>query len=149
MPPECATVWDEAAKDACFERAAREAIAAAPVAWLARAPAKLATTFDYFGAAPWYLHASDAAAFGDDAKVALGTVETIASRLLLVAALVACALAGGPVRAARAACSARGRGHRVHCDTVGPRTSCSSRSPRCSGAGRGRAGRSRCPSRLV
>ena len=108
VPPECATVWDEAAKDACFEHAAREAIAAAPVAWLARAPAKLATTFDYFGAAPWYLHASDAAAFGDDAKVALGTAETIASRLLLVAALVACALAGGPYTGARRVLGAAG-----------------------------------------
>jgi 4-amino-4-deoxy-L-arabinose transferase-like glycosyltransferase len=108
VPPECATVWDEAGKDACFERAAREAIAAAPGAWLRRAPAKLATTFDYFGAAPWYLHASDAAAFGDDAKVALGTVETIASRLLLVAALVACALASGPYSGARRVLGAAG-----------------------------------------
>jgi Dolichyl-phosphate-mannose-protein mannosyltransferase len=108
VPPECATVWDEAAKDACFERAARETIAAAPLAWLARAPAKLATTFDYFGAAPWYLHASDAAAFGDDAKVALGTAETIASRLLLAAALVACALAGGPNLGARRVLGAAG-----------------------------------------
>jgi hypothetical protein len=108
VPPECATVWDEAAKDACFEHAAREAIAAAPGAWLARAPAKLATTFDYFGAAPWYLHASDAAAFGDDAKVALGTAETIASRLLLVAALVACALASGSHPGARRVLGAAG-----------------------------------------
>jgi 4-amino-4-deoxy-L-arabinose transferase-like glycosyltransferase len=108
VPPECATVWDEAGKDACFERAARAAIAAAPGAWLARAPAKLATTLDYFGAAPWYLHASDAAAFGDDAKTALGTVEAIASRLLLVAALVACGLAGGPSSGARRVLGAAG-----------------------------------------
>lgn len=108
VPPECATVWDEAAKDACFEQAARAAIVAAPGAWLARAPAKLATTFDYFGAAPWYLHASDAAAFGDDAKVALGTVETIASRLFLVAALVACALARGRNVGARRGLGAAG-----------------------------------------
>jgi hypothetical protein len=108
VPPECATVWDEAAKDACFERAARKTIAAEPVAWLARAPSKLATTFDYFGAAPWYLHASDAEAFGDDAKVALGDAETITSRLLLVAALVACALAGGPHPGARRVLGAAG-----------------------------------------
>jgi 4-amino-4-deoxy-L-arabinose transferase-like glycosyltransferase len=108
VPPECATVWDEAGKDACFEHAARVAIAAAPGAWLARAPAKLATTFDYFGAAPWYLHASDAAAFGEGAKTALGTVEAIASRLLLVAALVACALAWGPHVGARRVLGAAG-----------------------------------------
>lgn len=108
VPPECATVWDEAAKDACFEHAARQAIADAPASWLARAPAKLATTFDYFGAAPWYLHASDASAFGDGAKVALGTVETIASRLLLLAALVACGLAAGPYTGARRALGAAG-----------------------------------------
>ncbi|HEX8790468.1 MAG TPA: glycosyltransferase family 39 protein [Polyangiaceae bacterium] len=108
VPPDCATVWDEAAKDACFERAARAAIVAAPGAWIARVPAKLATTFDYFGAAPWYLHASDAEAFGDDAKTALATVETIASRLLLVAALVACALAAGPHVGARRALGAAG-----------------------------------------
>jgi hypothetical protein len=108
VPPECATVWDEAAKDACFEHAARATIVAAPVAWLARAPAKLATTFDYFGAAPWYLHASDPAAFGDDAKVTLGTFETLASRLLLVAALVACAMVAGPNLAARRVLGAAG-----------------------------------------
>ncbi len=55
-----------------------------------RAPAKLAATFDYFGAAPWYLHASNADAFGDGAKTALGTLETAACRLLLLGALVAC-----------------------------------------------------------
>ncbi len=90
VPAECAAVWDEAAKDACFERAAWRDIARSPSAWIARAPAKLAATFDYFGAAPWYLHASNGAAFDDGAKAALGAVETVASRLLLLAALVTC-----------------------------------------------------------
>ena len=58
VPPECATVWDEAGKDACFERAGRQRVASSPGAWLARAPAKVASTLDYFGAAPWYLHAA-------------------------------------------------------------------------------------------
>ncbi len=96
VPPECATVWDEAQKDVCFERAARRAIARAPLAWAARAPAKLAATFDYFGAAPWYLHASDAQAFDERAKTALGAVETVACRLLLLAALVATGRMAGP-----------------------------------------------------
>lgn len=89
VPEACATVFQEAAKDACFGREATRAIARAPGRWLARAPAKLRATFDYFGAAPWYLHAANADAFPHRAKVALGAVETLASRLLLAAALVA------------------------------------------------------------
>jgi 4-amino-4-deoxy-L-arabinose transferase-like glycosyltransferase len=90
VPPECAQVWDEAGKDACFERAARGDIARAPLAWLARVPAKIAVTLDYFGAAPWYLHSSNAEAFGDRAKLSLAAVETVTCRLLLLGALVAC-----------------------------------------------------------
>ncbi len=72
VPEACRTVWDEAAKDDCFARAARAVIARDPLAWLARAPAKLAVTLDYFGAGPWYLHESNPRAFDDRAKVALG-----------------------------------------------------------------------------
>jgi hypothetical protein len=90
VPAECATVWDESGKDACFERAAWRDIGRSPTGWLARAPAKLAATFDYFGAAPWYLHASNATAFDERAKTILGAVETIVCRLLLFGALVAC-----------------------------------------------------------
>jgi 4-amino-4-deoxy-L-arabinose transferase-like glycosyltransferase len=96
VPPECGHVWDEAMKDACFERAARGAIARAPSAWLARAPRKIAVTFDYFGAAPWYLHESAPAAFDARAKTALAAVEVIACRLLLLGALVACGRWPGP-----------------------------------------------------
>jgi hypothetical protein len=96
VPPSCATVWDEAGKDACFQSAAYRSILSAPGPWLARAPGKVAMTLDYFGAGPWYLHASNRDAFGDQAKVALEVIETIASRLLLLAALVACARLPGP-----------------------------------------------------
>jgi 4-amino-4-deoxy-L-arabinose transferase-like glycosyltransferase len=96
VPDECKTVWDEAAKDACFDRAARRAIAAAPGAWLARSSAKLGTTFDYFGAAPWYLHLANGDAFTERAKTVLGAVETVVSRLALLAALLAVALYDGP-----------------------------------------------------
>jgi hypothetical protein len=108
-PAECATVWDEGAKDLCFERAARRSIAVAPAVWLARVPDKLASTFDYIGAAPWYLHASNPAAFDDEAKWKLGATETVTCRLLLVGALVACARIAGPrarLRVALAACGA-------------------------------------------
>ncbi|MBX3223735.1 MAG: hypothetical protein KF795_24695 [Labilithrix sp.] len=88
VPEACATVFQEAAKDECFGREAAKTIARSPGRWLARAPAKLRATFDYFGAAPWYLHTANAEAFSYRAKVALGAFETLASRLLLAAALV-------------------------------------------------------------
>jgi 4-amino-4-deoxy-L-arabinose transferase-like glycosyltransferase len=90
VPVECATVWDEAAKDTCFEHAAERRIADEPLAWLALVPAKLAVTFDYFGAAPWYLHASSAASFGERAKTWLGALETVVARTFLLLALAAC-----------------------------------------------------------
>jgi hypothetical protein len=107
-PSECATAWDEGEKDVCFERAAWGAIGRAPGRWLSRAPAKLAMTFDYFGAAPWYLHASSPGAFGDGAKVSLGVVETLTSRVLLIAALAAVARMDGGRRKLRMGVAAMG-----------------------------------------
>jgi hypothetical protein len=107
-PSECATTWDEGEKDVCFERAAYRAIGRAPVRWLLRAPAKLAMTLDYFGAAPWYLHASSPDSFGDGAKVSLGVVETVTSRLLLIAALVAVGWREGARRRVRMGVAAAG-----------------------------------------
>ena len=101
VPAECAQVWDEAEKDMCFERAAKRAIRGAPAAWAAKIPAKLGTTFDYFGAAPWYLHQANAEAFPERAKIALGAIETVASRLALIAALLALGARPGPRRGAR------------------------------------------------
>ncbi|MEJ7728812.1 MAG: hypothetical protein WKG00_06320 [Polyangiaceae bacterium] len=100
VPDACREVWDEAAKDACFAAAARRVVAAEPLAWLARAPRKLAATFDYCGAAGWYLHEAAPAAVPAGAKVALGVVETLLPRARLVAALV-WAAAGLRARAAR------------------------------------------------
>ena len=65
-------VWDEAAKDASSVARRAPRIARSAAAWLARAPAKVAATFDYFGAAPWYLHLANAEAFGERAKWRLG-----------------------------------------------------------------------------
>ncbi len=84
VPFECREVWDEAAKDECFGRAARRYIVTNPAAWLALVPKKLAATFDYCGAAGWYLHESNAAACGDRCKAVLGGVETVYERLLLL-----------------------------------------------------------------
>lgn len=101
VPSECATEWDEAGKDACFERAAWRDIGRAPIAWVLRAPSKLARTFDYFGAAPWYLHASNPREFDEGAKRTLAEIETVACSLWLLGALAACALMDGDRAVAR------------------------------------------------
>ncbi|MFT3764952.1 MAG: hypothetical protein QM820_05455 [Minicystis sp.] len=88
VPEACREVYDEAQKDVCFGREARRYIRAHPLAWIALAPRKLAATFDYAGAAPWYLHEANRAAFPYEAKVRLGTVETIFERLALLVALL-------------------------------------------------------------
>jgi hypothetical protein len=96
VPRECSTVWAEAAKDACFERAAVGAIRRDPLRWLGLVPRKLAVTFDYAGAAGWYLHSSNAAAFDDRDKIALGVIETIWQRVVVLLGLAAVSLAPGP-----------------------------------------------------
>ncbi|WP_437586633.1 hypothetical protein [Sorangium sp. So ce1000] len=103
VPEACREVFDEAGKDACFGREARRYIAEHPGPWLGLVPRKLAATFDYCGAAGWYLHASNPAAFSDAHKVALGAVETVFERVVLLAALVWAAR-----RPARAPGAARG-----------------------------------------
>jgi hypothetical protein len=98
VPPACSEVWDEAAKDACFGRAATARIAADPAAFLRLAPRKLAATFDYAGAGPWWLAASRPDRVGPRVKTALAVVETAFERLLLLA----CAVAVGRARPRRA-----------------------------------------------
>jgi hypothetical protein len=108
VPDACRTVWDEAEKDLCFERAAREAIASRPAAWALLAARKLGATFDYFGGAPWYLRASNPSEFSERDKVALGALETAVSPALLVAALLALARIPGPRPRLRMALAALG-----------------------------------------
>ena len=96
VPDSCRAVFDEAGKDACFAAAARALILEHPLRWLLLAPAKLAATFDFCDAAPWYLHESNAGAFGEAWKLAIGSLETLFERLLLVAALGSVALLDGP-----------------------------------------------------
>lgn len=92
VPEECKLVFDEAGKDACFGAAARREIATHPTRFLSLVPAKLSYTFDYAGAAPYHLHASNGAAFPWKAKVALGAVESLFHRLAVVLAAIALAL---------------------------------------------------------
>ncbi len=89
VPPACRTIWDEAGKDACFGQAARERIAADPVAFARRVPAKLSATFDYAGAGPWWLAASRPDRVGGVAKLVAAVVETAFERLLLLACVIA------------------------------------------------------------
>jgi Dolichyl-phosphate-mannose-protein mannosyltransferase len=105
VPASCREVYDEAEKDQCFGRAAQGYIAAHPLTWLGLAPRKLAATFDYAGAAGWYLHASNPEAFSERAKIALGVVETLFERVVLVLALAA--MARRPAAEPRRRCLAR------------------------------------------
>jgi hypothetical protein len=106
VPVECRTVWDEAAKDACFLRAGLGAIAEAPGRWARLVPRKLAETFDYAGAAGFYLHSSNPRAFGDRDKLVLGVLETVWERLVVILGLVAAARTPGPRPRARRAIAA-------------------------------------------
>jgi 4-amino-4-deoxy-L-arabinose transferase-like glycosyltransferase len=89
VPVECREVFDEAGKDRCFEGAARQRIRANPIGWLSLIPGKLRATFDYCGAAGWYLHQANGSAFPESAKFALGLVETAFERIVLIGALLA------------------------------------------------------------
>ena len=88
VPAACREVFDEAQKDVCFGREARRYIREHPAAWVALAPRKLAATFDYAGAAPWYLHEANAAAFPYADKEKLGALETLYERAALLLCLV-------------------------------------------------------------
>jgi 4-amino-4-deoxy-L-arabinose transferase-like glycosyltransferase len=101
VPGACKAVFDEAAKDTCFRDAAVRQILADPWAWILLIPKKLAVTFDYCGAAGWYLHDANPSAFSYRAKVVLGVLETLQVRALWLAALVSAAWIEGPRRRAR------------------------------------------------
>jgi hypothetical protein len=101
VPAECRTVFGEADKDACFGRAGLRAIASGPAAWMLLAPKKLAATFDYGTAAAHYLSASNPAVVGEHTKTAIGALELLGQRVLLLLGLFAVARAEGPRRRAR------------------------------------------------
>lgn len=101
VPDECKTVWDEAAKDACFGRAARRQILEDPLRWIARVPRKLAFTFDFGGAAGGYLRASNPMAFGESASLALSAIEALCARVGYAGVLLAVAFTPGPRGRAR------------------------------------------------
>ena len=57
-----------------------------PVRWLGLVPRRLAATFDYAGAAGFYLHQSNPEAFDEQRKTQLGVVETVYERLAYLGA---------------------------------------------------------------
>jgi 4-amino-4-deoxy-L-arabinose transferase-like glycosyltransferase len=101
VPEECRTVFGEADKDACFGRAGFDVIARGPLAWISLVPQKLAATFDYGTASAHYLSASNPRLVGERAKTAIGALELLGQRVLLLFALFAVARAEGPRPRAR------------------------------------------------
>lgn len=108
VPDECREVWGEADKDACFGDAALRRVADDPARFLALVPAKLAATFDYCGAAGWYLHEANPRTFDDRAKWRAGALETVYERLAWLAALATVGFVSGPRRRARIALAGLG-----------------------------------------
>jgi len=86
VPPECRSVFGEAAKDRCFGRAGLRRLRAEPAAWLALVPRKLGQLFDHSAVASSYLQTSNGGLVTDRVKLVLATAETLWSRLLLLGA---------------------------------------------------------------
>jgi 4-amino-4-deoxy-L-arabinose transferase-like glycosyltransferase len=101
IPEECRTVFGEASKDRCFGNAGLRRIAADPLAWLALVPKKLGQTFNYGTASAHYLSSSNGTLVSEPLKIAIGAVELLGQRLLVLAALLGLARAEGPRLRAR------------------------------------------------
>jgi 4-amino-4-deoxy-L-arabinose transferase-like glycosyltransferase len=106
VPEECKNVFGEAGKDRCFGNAGARRIAADPVAWFALIPSKLGQTFNYGTASAHYLSASNPTLVGDAQKIAIGALELLGQRLLVLAALFGLARTDGPRPRARLVLSA-------------------------------------------
>lgn len=85
VPEECRTVFQEAAKDACFGVAGRRRLLADVGGFLRLIPDKWKVTFDYTGSAADHLAASGA--LGDGVQRWLAGLEIASHRLLGAAAL--------------------------------------------------------------
>jgi 4-amino-4-deoxy-L-arabinose transferase-like glycosyltransferase len=86
VPPACREVFGEVGKDRCFGHAGVERIEAAPWSWLALAPQKLGQLFNHGAIASAYLQTSNPRLVTDSTRVAIASVETLYSRLLLLGA---------------------------------------------------------------
>jgi hypothetical protein len=81
-------VFGEVGKDRCFGHAGAERIRSAPAAWLELAPQKLGQLFNHNAVASSYLSTSNPTLVSDSVRVAISTVETLYSRLLLLGACI-------------------------------------------------------------
>jgi hypothetical protein len=86
VPVECREVFGEAGKDRCFGHAGMHRIREAPGAWLRLAPRKLAQLFNHGAIASAYLRTSNPQVVNEARRLAIATVETLYSRLLLLGA---------------------------------------------------------------
>lgn len=108
VPAPCRSVFGEADKDACFAREAALLVRERPLRWLGLVPKKLEHTFEYCGAAGWYLESSHRESFPESAKLALGVIETTFQRALLLFGLWGAARVPGPRRSPRQVLAALG-----------------------------------------
>jgi hypothetical protein len=88
VPSECREVYGEAAKDRCFGQAGMRRIRQEPGAWLRLAPQKLAQLFNHGAIASSYLSTSNPQVVNEATRLAIATVETLYTRLLLLGAAV-------------------------------------------------------------
>jgi 4-amino-4-deoxy-L-arabinose transferase-like glycosyltransferase len=88
VPVECREVYGEAGKDRCFGDAGWRRIQEAPGAWLRLAPRKLAQLFNHSAIASAYLSTSNPQVVNEAMRLAVATVETLYTRLLLLGAAV-------------------------------------------------------------
>jgi 4-amino-4-deoxy-L-arabinose transferase-like glycosyltransferase len=86
VPVECREVFGEAGKDRCFGQAGARRIREAPGRWLLLVPQKLGQLFDHGAIASSYLHTSNPGIVSERVKLAIAAIETLYSRLLLLAA---------------------------------------------------------------
>jgi len=96
----CPIVTGQVQQDRCWGEVGRAKIAADPWRWLAKAPRKLAQTFDHESFAIEYLHEADPDSWPEGRRVAARELLTAFHRLLL--AMAACSVVALPLWNARA-----------------------------------------------
>jgi hypothetical protein len=82
----CRAVTGQVQQDRCWAQVGWSKIAAAPLEWLARAPKKLAETFNHESFAIEYLHEADPVRWTEERRIAGRELTTFAHRALLLCA---------------------------------------------------------------
>jgi len=98
----CKIVTGQVQQDRCWAEIGKKRIAADPIAWLAKAPKKLAQTYNHESFAIEYLHEADPDAWPEQRRRAGRELLTLFHRLLMIgAALSVVAMAGYRPRAGK------------------------------------------------